>query len=104
MLRALTAACQNDYNCKAAAKQGAAGVAINLLSSSSCDTVFEAVCLLYTLTTQAEARSAVGKALVKTAGPQGTSAVDQLFVLVASPKPGQCICLQNLYHRWWQRA
>ena len=95
LLRAVTAACQNDYNCKAAAKQGAAGLAASLLSSSSSDTVFEAVCLLYTLTTQAEARLAVGKALVKTSGPQDASAVGQLFVLLASPNPGQYVCLQR---------
>lgn len=88
LLRALTAACQNDYNCKVAAKQGAAGLAAGLLSSSSSDAVFEAVCLLYTLTTQAEARLAVGKALIKTAGLEERPAVGQLLVLVASSNPG----------------
>lgn len=99
LLRALTAACQNDYNCKVAAKQGAAGVATGLLSSGSSETVFEAVCLLYTLTTQAEARLAVGKALTKTSSPEEHPAVGQLLVLVASTNPGQCVCFHSLYHR-----
>lgn len=99
LLRALTAACQNDYNCKAAAKQGAAELAAGLLSSISSDAVFEAVCLLYTLTTQAEARLAVGKALVKTSSPQEASAVGQLFVLLASPNPGEYVCSQLEYNR-----
>ena len=98
MLRGLTAACQNDYNCKAAAKQGAAALAAGLLSARSSDTVLEAVCLLYTLTTQAEARLAVGKALVKTSGPEETPAVGQLFVLVADSNPGQSICSHNSCH------
>lgn len=100
LLRALTAACQNDYNCKVAAKQGAAGLAAGLLSSSSSETVFEAVCLLYTLTTQAEARLAVGQALFKTAGAEERPAVGQLLVLLASPNPGQCASTSmSFYHR-----
>ena len=98
LLRALTAACQNDYSCKAAAKQGAAGLAAGLVSAGSSDTVFEAVCLLYTLTTQAEARLAVGKALVKTSGPEDAPAVSQLLLLVADSNPGQYFCPHDTYH------
>lgn len=88
VLRALTAACQNDYNCKAAARQGAAGLAAMLLPSSCSETGFEAVRLLYTMTTQAEARLAVGKALANRDSPHETPAVDQLFLLLASSDAG----------------
>lgn len=94
LLRALVVACQNDYNCKAAAKQGAAGLAAKLLSSNSTETVFEAVCLLYTLTTEADARIAVGQALVKTQCLRELSAVDQLFFLLAASDAGQYVRLQ----------
>ena len=94
LLRVLVAACRNDYNCKAAAKQGAAGLAAKLLSSNSTETVFESVCLLYTLTTVAETRLAVGQALVRTQCLQETPAVDQLIVLLATSDAGQYVSLQ----------
>ena len=91
LLRALTAACQNDYNCKAVARQGAAGLAAALLSDSSSDTVFAAVCFMYTLTTQAEARLAVGQALAKVAGAELACPVGQLICLLAVANAGQCL-------------
>ena len=94
VLRALTAACQNDYNSKAVAKQGGASVATKLLLSTNTEVVFEAVCLLYTLTTEAEARLAVGQALVKAAEPGDAVAVSQLFALMAGRDAGAvCVTL-----------
>ena len=94
LLKTLTEACQNDYNCKAAAKQGAAGSAAMLLACACSQTVHAAAVLLYTLTTETEARLVVGKALAMTASPHQTSAVDQLFKLLTSSLPGQFFLLR----------
>ena len=90
ILRALTAACQNDYNCKAVAKQGSAHQIALLLTGSSQEAAFEALCLLYTLTTDAEARLAVASALVKESQPNGALPMELLFAMVAKGDAGSC--------------
>lgn len=99
MLHALTAACQNNYNCKAVAKQDVASLAARLLFNNSNEVVFDAVCLLYTLTTESEARLAVGQALVKTAGSGGSVAVDQLFAIVTGRDAGVMLTCDTTSHQ-----
>ena len=92
VLHTLTAACQNDHNCKWLAKHGAAVTVANLLFSTSSDTVFEALCLLYTMTTEEEARKAVGQACAKVTAPSTASAVQQIFVILAASNAGVLCC------------
>ncbi|KAL0026310.1 hypothetical protein WJX77_010157 [Trebouxia sp. C0004] len=87
-LRALTAACQNDYNCKDVARQGTASLVAGFLFHSSSEVAFEALCLLYTLTTETEARLAVGQALLKAPESEDTAHISQLFALIAAGNAG----------------
>ena len=91
VLRALTAACQNDYNCREVARQGTASLVAGFLFSSISEVAFEALCLLYTLTTETEARLAVGQALVKAPESEDAAPVSQLFVLMATGNAGAVI-------------
>lgn len=91
VLRTLTAACQNDYNCKAVVKQGTPSLAAGLLSNNSSEVAFEALCLMYTLTTESDARLAVGGALVKATQSRETVPVGQLFTLMAAGNAGTAL-------------
>ncbi|DBA68482.1 TPA: hypothetical protein ACH3X2_013769 [Trebouxia sp. C0005] len=88
VLRALTAACQNDYNCRGVARQGAASLVAGFMFSSSSDVAFEALCLLYTLTTETEARLVVGQALVRALESEDAAPISQLFALMAAGNAG----------------
>ena len=92
VIRALTAACQNDYNCKWLAKQGPLTAVVKLLSSQHSSTVFEAVCLLYTMTTEEEARLAVGQACASSQTGVSASAVQQLFGILSAGNAGGWCC------------
>jgi len=91
VLHALTAACQNDYNCKDVARQGTACLVAGLLFHSSSEVAFEALCLLYTLTTETEARLAVGQALVKAPESEDAAPISQAFALMAAGNAGASI-------------
>ena len=91
VLHALTAACQNDYNCKEVARQGTASLVAGLLFHSSCEVAFEALCLLYTLTTETKARLAVGQALAKAPDSEDGAPISGLFALMAAGNAGALI-------------
>lgn len=91
VLRALTAACQNDYNCRGVARQGAASLVAGFMFSSSSDVAFEALCLLYTLTTETEARLVVGQALVRALESEDAAPISQLFALMAAGNAGALV-------------
>lgn len=96
VLRALTAACQNDYNCKWLAKQGTVQAALKLLHSQSHASVFEVLCLLYAMTTEEEARLVVGQACANTDRDSATSAVAQLFAILLADNAGvHCLILKD---------
>ncbi|DBA95261.1 TPA: hypothetical protein ACH3X3_013155 [Trebouxia sp. C0006] len=88
VLRALTAACQNDYNCRDVARQGTSRWFAGLLFHSSSEVAFEALCLLYTLTTETEARLAVGQTLIKAPESEDAAPISQLFALMAAGNAG----------------
>ena len=95
LLRTLTAACQNDYNCKAVVKQDTQSLAAGLLFDSSSEVAFETLCLMYTLTTESDARLAVGGALVRATSPTQGVPVSQLFTLMAAGNAGTA-CAEHL--------
>ena len=95
VLRALTAACQNDYNCRDVARQGTSRWFAGLLFHSSSEVAFEALCLLYTLTTETEARLVVGQTLIKAPESEDAAPISQLFALMAAGNagaPGLFLC------------
>ena len=95
VVHALTAACQNDYNCKWLAKHGTAEAAVKLLFSTHSDTVFEVLCLLYTMTTEEEARLAVGQACSRSQTSGSASAVEQLFAILSAEDAGGLTWLKS---------
>ncbi len=90
-LRALTAACQNDYNCREVVRQGTASLVAGFLFNSGSEVAFEALCLLYTLTTETEARLVVGQALVRAPEPEDAAPISQLIALMAAGNAGAVI-------------
>lgn len=99
MLHTLTAACQNDYNCKWLAKHGTVEAAAKLLFSKHSETVFEVLCLLYTMTTEEEARLAMGHACSKSQTPNSASAVEQLFTILSTGNAGGVAFLKVTYQK-----
>ncbi len=91
VLRAVTTACQNDYNCRDVARQGTASLVAGFLFNSGSEVAFEALCLLYTLTTETEARLVVGQALVKAPEFEDSAPISQLFALMAAGNAGALI-------------
>lgn len=100
VLHTLTAACQNDYNCKWLAKHGTIEAAAKLLFSKHSETVFQALCLLYTMTTEEEARLAVGHACSKSQTPKSASAVEQLFMILSTGNAGGVASLKVTYQNF----